>query len=171
MAALAKAMAYQPPPSSIQAAEGIMAKAKADEDRAYRVQRLREAEYNEAEIAKDIRRKQEALQVQDFLRVQKADKDFKEQIVKQEDAVAAEKDLIVMQDAIKMEQDMQEQRRVRARKLATEQRRQAKWKDEELNLKSGMSPRERAFNRDMFESLSGNPRSNTLSNTGRRLFG
>ena len=49
MGALESALSYQPPPSSIRAAEGITAKAKADEARAYRIQRLREAEANEAD--------------------------------------------------------------------------------------------------------------------------
>ena len=62
-------------------------------------------------------------------------------------------------------------RQEKARLLAREQRMQAQRKDKQRALRDGMSPRERAYNRDMFDSLASRNNGSALSNTGRRLFG
>tara|TARA_B100000780_G_C20813255_1_gene323115 strand:- start:226 stop:585 length:360 start_codon:yes stop_codon:yes gene_type:complete len=117
------------------------------------------------------RRKREALEVAAFLRQQQAEKANVALRLKAEDTVIAQQYIVEVKDAIQRENEMQNQRLQNAKSLQVEQRRQARLKDEERNLKSGMSPRERAYNRDMFETMAGSPRSTTLSNTGRRLFG
>jgi|TARA_B110000208_G_C11543051_1_gene348734 hypothetical protein len=171
MKALEDALNYQPPPSSIRAAEGITAKAKADTQRALRVQRLREAEANEADNINMARRKQENLNVASFLKVQQQEKARQAILLKEQDKLYAMEYTRSIQDAIQMEETMQIKRKQEAKRLQQEQLRQAQMKEEERNLKSGMTPRERRYNRDMFEDMANSPRSTTLSNTGRRLFG
>ena len=175
MGALETALNYQPPESSIRAAQGITEKAKEDEERAYRVQRLREAEQNEKEIIKEKQKRQKEFDTFQFLKRQEAEKKNRANITKQEDQKSAQILISQVQDAIKQEEQVQMNRKEKARYLASEQRRQASMKDEARCLQSGMSPRERAYNRDMFETLAsrnnGSGGSSTLSDTGRRLFG
>ena len=171
MKALQKSLNYRPPDASIRAAEDIIEKAKRDEERAFRVQRLKEAEQNEIELNKEKRRKQRDLETAQFLKKQAADKIQRENNLKYEDIRQQKQLLLQVQDAIKEEETIQMNRKEKARLLAREQRMQAQRKDKQRALKDGMSPRERAYNRDMFDSLASRNNGSALSNTGRRLFG
>jgi len=117
------------------------------------------------------RRKQENLNVASFLKVQQQEKARQAILLKEQDKLYAMEYTRSIQDAIQMEETMQIKRKQEAKRLQQEQLRQAQMKEEERNLKSGMTPRERRYNRDMFEDMANSPRSTTLSNTGRRLFG
>ena len=173
MAALEKSLNYRPPEASIRAAKGITAKALEDEQRAFRVQRLREAESNERDTNNQLMRQQRDLNTFQFLQQQAAEKIVREKQLKEEDARMQQNLLVQVQDAIKQEQINQQQKRDKAKLLAMAQRRQAQQRDAEKTLRNGMSPRERAYNRDMFETLASRSTAGNspLSNSGRRLFG
>lgn len=171
MAALEAALAYQPPESSIRAAESVHEKAKADEQRAYRVQLLREAEANEADNERQRARKQRELENQAFLRKQMADKLVVARQTKEADKVIAARLLGEVQDSIKAEEDAQARRRAERRQIALEQRAQARRKDDERNLRAGMSDTEKRFNRNLFDALGSNrPIQSTFTDTARRVF-
>ena len=171
MAALEAALAYRPPESSIRAAEGVHEKAKADEQRAYRVQLLREAEANEADSKRKRERKQRELENQAFLRKQMADKLVVAQQNKEADKAIAKRLLDDVQDSIKAEEDAHARRQAERRQIAMEQMAQARRKDDERNMRAGMSSMEKRYNRNLFDALGSNrPIQSTFTDTARRVF-
>ena len=171
MMALDAALNYQPPASNIRAAEGIAAKARADEQRALGFQRLAEAEALERDMEKEARRKREARENAEYLFGQMKRREELKAEEKIRDKMIADATIAKVKDSLLAEEEAVQRRKDERRRLAAQQREQAMLKDRARSMNAGMSPQEKRINRNLFDQLSANNRQyNAFTETARRVF-